>query len=308
MDLAKRAERCFRFELGIDQSSFVSPGSWDSQRKGLQAGERLELDLQRLEAAYLDQHKRDYEITRHISLRQLDPLALLSLRATGECVFDLPEWLFDLDGPGHFMRRIKSLSLSLPCVVGPYASVNCTASLLSSSVRTSAAVAGGYARSGEDAARFVDHFGAIESVVTSSASNDSGMFEANLRDERYLPFEGGGAIGRWRLQLPGDFRQFDYATIADAILHLRYTARDGGMPLRQAAVGNLSAILRQETGGDPPNDTASPVLLLGLRSDYPGRMAAIHRTGIRSASPSVAIASLTSRRADRSAASGESSS
>ncbi|MBL8425766.1 MAG: peptidoglycan-binding protein [Candidatus Accumulibacter phosphatis] len=270
MDLAKRAERCFRFELGIDQSSFVSPGSWDSQRKGLQAGERLELDLQRLEAAYLDQHKRDYEITRHISLRQLDPLALLSLRATGECVFDLPEWLFDLDGPGHFMRRIKSLSLSLPCVVGPYASVNCTASLLSSSVRTSAAVAGGYARSGEDAARFVDHFGAIESVVTSSASNDSGMFEANLRDERYLPFEGGGAIGRWRLQLPGDFRQFDYATIADAILHLRYTARDGGMPLRQAAVGNLSAILRQEAGGDPPNDTVSPVLLLGLRSDYPG--------------------------------------
>lgn len=96
------------------------------------------------------------------------------------------------------------------------------------------------------------------------------MFEANLRDERYLPLEGGGAIGRWRLQLPGDFRQFDYATIADAILHLRYTARDGGMALRQAAVGNLSAILRQETGGDPPNDTASPVLLLGLRSDYPG--------------------------------------
>jgi len=29
-------------------------------------------------------------------------------------------------------------------------------------------------------------------IVTSTAQNDSGMFELNLKDERYLPFEGAG--------------------------------------------------------------------------------------------------------------------
>ena len=34
------------------------------------------------------------------------------------------------------------------------------------------------------------------------AQNDSGLFEPNLRDERYLPFEGCGAISSWCLELP----------------------------------------------------------------------------------------------------------
>ena len=262
-DLATRAERSFRFELGLPTSSFIQPGHWDSLKKGLLAGESLTLDLARMSSAYLDQNKREYELTKHVSLRQLNPLALLELKATGTCEVTLPEWLFDLDGPGHYLRRLKTVSLSIPCVIGPYASVNCTASLLNSSVRTSPILAGGYARDGEDAARFVDYFGAIQSVVTSSGSTDAGMFETNLRDERYLPFEGSGAIGRWRLELPSEFRQFDYTTISDVILHLRYTAREGGTQLRQAAVGNLSAVL------SATNDFG-PVLLLSLRNDYPG--------------------------------------
>jgi hypothetical protein len=189
-------------------------------------------------------------------------MALLSLKATASCEFGLPEWLFDLDGPGHYLRRIKSVSISIPCVVGPYASVNCTASLLASSVRHSPLLAGAYARQGEDNARFVDHFGSIRSVVTSSGNNDSGLFETQLRDERYLPFEGSGVIGRWRLSLPGEFAQFDHGTIADAIVHLRYTAREGGEALRQAAVGNLVDTLAQANGN-------TPSLLLGLRNDYP---------------------------------------
>jgi hypothetical protein len=43
--------------------------------------------------------------------------------------------------------------------------------------------------------------GSIQSVATSNAQNDSGLFELNFRDERYLPFEGTGAISSWRLEL-----------------------------------------------------------------------------------------------------------
>ena len=40
-DLATRAERSFRFELGLPTSSFIQPGHWDSLKKGLLAGESL---------------------------------------------------------------------------------------------------------------------------------------------------------------------------------------------------------------------------------------------------------------------------
>ena len=75
--------------------------------------------------------------------------------------------------------------------------------------------------------RFADYFGTIQSIVTSVGGNDSGMFETNLRDERLLPFEGAGVESTWKLELPATLRQFDYNTISDAVLHVRYTARQG---------------------------------------------------------------------------------
>jgi hypothetical protein len=75
----------------------------------------------------------------------------------------------------------------------------------------------------------------VQTVVTSGGQNDSGLFELSLRDDRYLPFEGAGAISSWHLDLDPDTNAFDFDTIADVILHVRYTARDGGEDLRTAA-------------------------------------------------------------------------
>lgn len=81
------------------------------------------------------------------------------------------------------------------------------------------------ARQGSEDDHFVDYIGAVQSIVTSSGQNDSGLFETNLRDERFLPFEGAGAESTWKLDLPPDYRAFDYQTISDVVLHIRYTAR-----------------------------------------------------------------------------------
>jgi len=43
-----------------------------------------------------------------------------------------------------------------------------------------------------------------------------------------MPFEGAGAVSRWTLSLPKNFRQFDYQTINDVILHISYTAEEDG--------------------------------------------------------------------------------
>jgi len=240
-DVAKRAERAYRHELGLNDSSFVRFGYWDSLKKGLMAGEKLYHDLKRMEAAYLDQNKREFEITKHISLAELDPIALLRLKLTGECFVSIPEALFDIDFAGHYMRRIKAVNVTIPCVTGPYTGINCTFTLLKSSIRHSSALTGGrYGRAAnEPDSRFSESFGAIQSIVTSSGQNDSGLFEQNLRDERYLPFEGNGAVSEWRIELPTQFRQFDYDTISDVVLHMKYTARDGGATLKQHAETEL---------------------------------------------------------------------
>jgi hypothetical protein len=230
-DTARKAEQTMKQELmrpELDAQSFVQFNYWDSGRKGLLCGEALQLDVKRMEMAYHDNNKRELELTRHVSLRQLDPLALLTLKSTGSCQMTVPEWLFDRDCPGHYIRRIKSVTMSIPSVVGPYTGLHCTLSLLSSSVRKSPLLKDGeYSRQGTEDDRFVDYAGAAQSIVTSSGNNDSGLFETNLRDERFLPFEGAGAISTWQLDLPAGYPAFDYLTISDVILHIRYTARLG---------------------------------------------------------------------------------
>ncbi len=242
-DFAKRAERTFRHELGLTDSNFIQFGYWDSLKKGLLAGDKLQYDLRRLDVAYIDQNKRLYEISKHISLLRHDPLALIALKESGQCEVQLPEALFDMDYPGHFGRRIKSASLTIPCITGPYTSINCTLTLLNSKTRvnTKANTLETYAAQQEG--HVVSNFSAIQSIATSHAQNDNGMFELNFRDERYLPFEGSGVISTWRIYLPKDCNAFDFNTISDVILRLNYTAREGGNLLKQPAKDALNSAI-----------------------------------------------------------------
>jgi len=84
------------------------------------------------------------------------------------------------------------------------------------------------------------------------------LFELNFRDERYLPFEGAGAISSWHLQFPFAntkdktgtkvntlLQQFDYNTITDVIMQIKYTAREGGDALKLNASDNLNNKINQ---------------------------------------------------------------
>ena len=270
-DIAAKAERALKHELGDPVLSYLQSG-YLSGKEGLFAAEKLYLDIKRMEMAYHELNHREYELTKHVSLLQLNPLAIIQLRATGRCTITLPEELFDMDGPGHYFRRIKTVAVSIPCIAGPYSSVNCTLTLLKSSIRKNSLLGvDGYSRVGAEDSRFSDYFGTLQSIVTSSGQNDSGLFEANLRDERYLPFEGSGAVSEWQLQLPADPSkgepcQFDYDTIADGILHLRYTAREGGDLLRNGATTNLQARIAEASA-------AGSVRLFSIRHEFPSEWA-----------------------------------
>jgi hypothetical protein len=251
-DAAKKAERCFCHELG-SASTFIGFTYWDSLKKGLMAADHLLHDIKRMEVAYLDQNKREYELTKHVSVAMLDPMALLRLRNNGKCTINLPEVIFDLDHPGHYMRRIKSVSISIPCDAAPHTSVSCKLSQVSNKYRKNMAFIQSASTAkdkyGEVAGnddRFVYNVGAIQSIATSHGQSDSGMFELDFRDDRYLPFEGTGAISTWQLEMPAAFKQFDYSAISDVVIHLQYTARDGGSGFKKTVEEALQELLNEE--------------------------------------------------------------
>ncbi|KAL2856477.1 hypothetical protein BJY01DRAFT_242815 [Aspergillus pseudoustus] len=175
-------------------------------------------------------------------------------REKQEALFSLPEAIYDIDYPGHYMRRIKSLSLTIPCIA---------------SVRSAYTANGGKHTRQENDIRVSDGFGQFESIATSTAQNDSGLFSLNFDDERCLPFEGAGTTSSWRIQLNRDFRQFDYSTISDVIIQVRHTAREGGDMLRDLASSELKTTnLKAIAMAEGQNGLAR---LLRIRSEFPSQ-------------------------------------
>lgn len=246
VNMAKKAESCYRQELADESASFIGYGYWDSLRKGLMAADRLVSDINYMESNYLDNNARnEFELTKHISLGLLDPVQLLELKNKGMATFNVPEILFDLDYPGHYLRRIKSVSVSLHCVTGPFTTVNATLRLKKHYTRSKLdSIPGGFYNVADS-----EYKTSLESIATSSAQNDSGLFQLNFNDERYLPFEGCGAVGQWEIELVKDksLRQFDYNTISDVVLHMKYTARENSA-VKDALITAMKNELQKITG------------------------------------------------------------
>ncbi len=265
--MALGAERAYRFELQRDDT-FLGYGYWDQQRAGLLAGDLLVQDLRRMDAAYLDNHEREYELTKVISLAKVDPYALAVLRETGSCYFSVPEWVYDLDHPGQLRRRIKSVSVAMPAVAGPHVGGGCTLTLESSKMRVTAG-GGGYEEDTEsEDGRFVYRYGQVERIATSSGRDSSGLFEPSLQGPRYLPFEGAGALSTWHVELPGEFRQFDYESIGDLLLTVRYMAREGGAAQAQAAQDSLASVSAAQTYLGQAGAGTGPAMMLRASVDF----------------------------------------
>lgn len=217
--LARMAEQAFRFERGDEISPGLAPTYWDASHSGLLSGEQLLVDLQNLERRYVETNYRSLEVDQTFALSQIAPDALIALRETGECTFRIDELFFDLFYPGHYKRRIRAVRLTIPSITGPYVNVSATLTLDRSWLRTTPTP--GAPLIEVPPRRSV-------SVATSTAQNDAGVFELSFRDERYMPFEGAGAISQWVLTLPKTFRQFDYQTMNDVIVSISYTAEQDG--------------------------------------------------------------------------------
>ncbi|TEY75128.1 hypothetical protein BOTCAL_0065g00300 [Botryotinia calthae] len=274
--MALRAESSFNFEAGRKGSIINKGGYWNPSQDGLLAAESLYLDLRRLESAQLECTAADYNISKTVSLKDFDPKALMRLRITGTTDFSIGELLYDMDFPGHYMRRIRSVSVSVPSDVETGINTNAVLTLLEHKYRvtqTAAGYAASQSATGSEAFR-TDRI-PITAIAVSSGSKDPGVFELDFSGPRYMPFEGAGAISTWRLEFPAPIRHFNYESITDVQLHIQYTAYEGGPTLRKAA---KDAVVQAAQTIEAQGQHQGYWALWDLKTDFAGKWADFEKT------------------------------
>jgi hypothetical protein len=230
LSLCLAAEASWQYELADFSTRFIQTGAWNDAYRGLTAGESLKLNLLKMESAYLTRNERALEISKTISLRQLkakDPESAINkdwetvyakLQADGRVDFELTQAMFDNDYPGQYCRRIKRVSVSLPVTLGPYEDIRATLTQTYNKVELADNIAGSVR----------ENLRASQQIALSSGVDDDGMFTLSFDDERYLPFEGTGAVSRWSLQFPNPADQLNIlASLTDIIVHVQYTSKAG---------------------------------------------------------------------------------
>ncbi|KAB8194367.1 hypothetical protein FKV24_006010 [Lysobacter maris] len=241
-ELAMAAQRAYQYEMDSD-ATFVDFRYWDSGRKGLLAGEGLLLGLSQMESSFLSGNTRRLSISKTVSLRDLNPKALLDLQNTGTCSFGLSELLFDLDYPGHYCRRIQGLKVTVPSVVGPYQDLHGLLTQTSNTIlmkddpEAVAFLLGEETSTPVDGALRLNWRGQQQIAVSRAIDDDGAGVESG--EDRYAPFEGTGAVSQWQLDMPQRNNGFDLGTISDVILQIDYTAQAGGPGFRKTVTDML---------------------------------------------------------------------
>lgn len=236
------AERAYQWEVNDAATHFIKPGAWQGTYAGLLCGETLTLNLTQMDNAYLQWDNRALEINRTVSLADqynglqaatrfvlADKVAALVTAGKDGSAGDgknnvlklasgtlsasvsLADLKLKDDYPTAMnlgtVRRIKQISVTLPALVGPYQDVQATLTYGGASKLPKGCTA----------------------VAISTGMNDSGQFQLDFNDGKFLPFEGIDISDTGTLVL-----SFPNATgkqkallqsLNDIILHIRYTIR-----------------------------------------------------------------------------------
>jgi hypothetical protein len=256
-DMAKKAEQALFMELGLpSMDSIIDFGCWDVSHNGLLAGEKLYHGLRKLEQAFSETRAYDFELTKKISLNDLDQTAYRTFTTTTPHVFEfwLPEDIFDLDFPGHYKRRILTVSIGF---VADGRDLSAELTLLTHKYRVTSKETDAKMypeKQNSDIAldpRFrqdgipINAIGVtvstktvMQSVVRVPADSASGVFELNFGGDSYLPFEGVGVISKWRLEL-SPFTELEPSQITNMIMTIQYTSSWGLDTFKAAAIGYM---------------------------------------------------------------------
>jgi hypothetical protein len=216
---AYMAERALAFELQ-EPIKVIRFDYFDPRRDGLLGATKLQTDLATLAYLKLVKTKRKLQLSKTVSLLQMAPIELDRFKYgsdagdLGRLRFRTLMESFDRDFPGHYLRLIKAVKVTVVALVPPTEGIRAT--LSASGV--SKAVIGGPPFTERTIKRPVD------SIALSAPFQATGLFVLNYEDELLLPFEGSGVETDWVLEMPKAANHFDYSTIADILITIEYTA------------------------------------------------------------------------------------
>ena len=241
--IAKLAELQLAFERQERPAAFIRGDYWHAagdgrpvnsdvstlpDRHGLTGSARLLRDVTELDQYAFRTEQRKLQLTKTISLGQLDPIAFQRFRETGVMTFATPQALFDRDFPGHYLRLIKRVRTSVIGLIPPTHGIHAT---LSTSGPSRVVIGG-------DTFETVVIPRSPESVALTSPINATGLFELNPQPEMLAPFEGMGVDQIWEFSMPKASNLFDYRAVMDVLVTIEYTAL-GSYDYREQVVKQL---------------------------------------------------------------------
>lgn len=226
--MARLAEQQLAFERQTPALSLIRADYWQplasanapNSTGGLTGAESLLQDITRVDQVAFETDQVKLQITKSISLAQLDPFAFALFLKDGILRFSTQMELFDRDFPGQYLRLISQVRVSVSALIPPVSGINAT-----------------LASHGISRVVIKDDSGVFQTVVVrrdpqlialSSPNNSTGLFPLTVSTQSplLLPFEDLGVDTTWEFVMPKASNAFDYSTIADVILSIDYTALD----------------------------------------------------------------------------------
>lgn len=226
--MASLAQNQLSFERQQVTPAFIQSDYWQVQstsnsqdanspdRMGLTGSARLLQDIYKLDQYAFQTDQRKLQMTKTFSLATLAPFEFQRLRESGVIRFATPMELFDRDFPGHYLRLIRQVKVTVVALVPPAQGIR--AMLLSSGL--SRVVIDGTPPETAVIRR------QPESIALTSTVNATGLFDLQPADGMLFPFEGSGVDTAWEFRMPRAANPWDFSSLADVLFTVDHTALD----------------------------------------------------------------------------------
>lgn len=228
--IALLAQRQLAFERQLDLPPFIRTDYWvvdggsmggvdltgegAVDRRGLTGSTRLLKDLTELDQYAFSTNSPKLQLSKTIALSELAPEELMALRDTGIARFHTTQELFDRDYPGHFLRLIRKVSVTVIALNSPTKGIRATLA----NGGTSRVITGGTIFQERTIKRYV------EQIALSGGVSDHGVFQLQGEGEFLNPFEGSGVDTSWEFRMEKAANPFDFGSIADVLFTIEYDA------------------------------------------------------------------------------------
>lgn len=242
-------EASWRYETDdYKRQTFIPADLWSGDNLGVLVGVKLQKALLEMEMAYTQQNTRRLNITKTISLKSLLSRHLIktdetplttwddvkaALKGAKKLSFDFTHQFFDTDFPGHYARKIHSLSVTFPTLLPPYQNMRVLLEQTSNTLLVAPdidAVKSLYTPTEQISSEsLIRNLRINQKIILSRGSDDSGEFpDDGFTGGQYHSFEHTGAVSHWRLSVPRPQncpKLLD--NLNDIIIKLNYTAKSG---------------------------------------------------------------------------------